>query len=181
MKPWTKIETIETHDFLFFKIFRDTVNSPGSQEREYSWIKMKRPFVTIIPISKDGKIWMVKQHRYPLGKFVIELPGGVVDPGEDPLQAAKRELEEEIGLTSENWTRLGPIEEVGVSAEAKGTVFLARDTEETPEPRRDPLDQDLFEVIQFPERAIEDMVRNNEIRDTATIAALWLCKLNMTR
>lgn len=56
--------------------------------------------VTAIPVLDDGRILLIRQFRYPIGKFILELPAGKLDPGETPAAAIARELEEEIGHTA---------------------------------------------------------------------------------
>ncbi len=171
IKPWTKVETKKIHDFPFFQVIEDTVLSPGGEKRLYTWIKMRRPFVMIIPIDSDGKIWTVGSHRYPIGKFTIEFPGGVVDLNETPLEAAKRELEEEIHLKSDEWTDLGFIKEIGVSVKAKGRIYLAKNVKKIPNPRTDPLDENMFEIHQYSTNYLSALISDDQITDTATIAA----------
>ena len=178
MKPWKKIETKETHELPFFKVIMDKVLTPGGEEREYSWIKMNRPFVMIIPIGPNKKIWMVESYRYPIQKFVIEFPGGVVDPEEIPFTAAKREMEEEIHLKSDEWIDLGLIEEIGVSVEAKGSIFLAKNVEPVISPKIDPLDKDMFTIHQYTTNEVSSLITNDRITDTATIAAFCRAHLN---
>ena len=61
----------------------------------------------IMPVTDDGEIYMVRQFRYALGEEVWELPAGKLEQDEDPFAAAKRELEEECGLTADEYTSLG--------------------------------------------------------------------------
>ena len=64
-------------------------------------------WVNVIALTPDKKIVLIEQFRHGVEETIIEIPGGMVDAGEDPLAAAKRELAEETGFTSEKWTFLG--------------------------------------------------------------------------
>lgn len=178
MKEWKKLGTLKVHNFRFFRVDEDKVMSPGGQEVDYSLVRMTSLFVIIIPVDTLGRVWLVKQHRYPLNRFMIEFPGGVVDPDEDALQAAKRELEEEVGLRSDNWRTLGVIHEAGVTLEALGFVFLAFDVEKIPNPKRDLMDKDLFEIIQYEISTFQEMIKKVIITDSATISAFCKARLN---
>lgn len=75
------------------KAIREVVRHPGG--------------VCVLPLDKDGTVELVEQFRYPYDDVILELPAGKLDPEEDPLAAAKRELSEETGLVAERWVKLG--------------------------------------------------------------------------
>ena len=60
-----------------------------------------------IPVDEHGDVWCVRQFRYPLGEHLLEVPAGKLEPGEDPLECAVRELSEETGFTAAEYTDLG--------------------------------------------------------------------------
>lgn len=63
----------------------------------------------VLPVDADGNVTMVRQFRYALGEELWELPAGKLEAGEDPFEAAKRELSEECGLTADTYTELGVV------------------------------------------------------------------------
>ena len=63
----------------------------------------------VLPVDDDGNVTMVRQFRYALGEELWELPAGKLEAGEDPFEAAKRELSEECGLTADTYTELGVV------------------------------------------------------------------------
>lgn len=63
----------------------------------------------VLPVDTDGNVTMVRQFRYALGEELWELPAGKLEAGEDPFEAAKRELSEECGLTADTYTELGVV------------------------------------------------------------------------
>lgn len=63
----------------------------------------------VLPVDADGNVTMVRQFRYALGEELWELPAGKLEAGEDPFEAAKRELGEECGLTADTYTELGVV------------------------------------------------------------------------
>ena len=63
----------------------------------------------ILPVDADGNVYMVRQFRYAMGEEIWELPAGKLEAGEDPFEAAKRELGEECGLTADHFTDLGVV------------------------------------------------------------------------
>ena len=65
--------------------------------------------VTVIPVDADGSVCCVRQYRYPYAEHVLETPAGKLEPGEDPLECAKRELGEETGYTAERYIPLGQL------------------------------------------------------------------------
>ena len=63
--------------------------------------------VCVVALDGDGMVAMVRQYRFPIGEHLLELPAGKLEPGEEPLPAAKRELSEETGLEADEWRDLG--------------------------------------------------------------------------
>lgn len=171
MKKWKKVRTKSTHQFgKYYSVDVDQVITPGGKEGEYSVIRMK-PFSIIVPIDKDGMVYFVKQHRYTTDQITIELPMGSTD-GEDPLVAAKRELEEETGLVSDDWASLGEIHSAIGIAGIVGFVYLAKKVRTIDNPRVDPQDKDLIEVVKYPAKDVKKMIADGVINDSAAISAL---------
>ena len=93
---WHEIEELDRRKEPLFDLI--TVKSRNNDGTEGRFIKVKPPdWVTVIPILPDGKFLMVRQYRHGSASLSDEFPAGVIDPGEEPLDAAKRELLEETG------------------------------------------------------------------------------------
>ena len=107
------------------KVFRDEVKLPDGKTgvREY----IKHPgAVVVIPVCADGRLIFERQFRYPLRRAFLELPAGKLDPDEDILACARRELQEETGYVGEYWRHLGVMHPcIGYSDERIEIFFAA--------------------------------------------------------
>lgn len=170
MKKWKKVRTIETHDYNgHYQIERDEVITPGGKPGLYAVIR-SNPFSVIIPVDSKGKIYMVRQHRYPIDRFSLELPAGSTD-GQNPLFGAKRELEEETSLVSDNWKEVGNFINSIYRSDLKGYIFIAHNVKKIDNPRKDPLDKDAFEIEKYSINQIKKMIADGEIIEAVTISA----------
>lgn len=168
MKP----EILGTRSIYKGKIF-DVIES----EIRHDDVQYKREIVVhkgsavIIPVFADGTVAMVRQYRYAAEKFLLEIPAGTLNAGEDPQLGAERELEEEIGV------RAGKIEKLtefyvspGFLTE-KMHLFLATDL--TPTKQNLEIDEILsVERYSFPD--LLEMIRRGEIEDAKTIIGIML-------
>ena len=95
----------------FLHAFRDTVALPdgGTASREYV---VHPGAVMVIPLLDDGRVLLERQYRYPVQQVMIEFPAGKIDPGEDRLVCARRELLEETGYTAREWAHAGVLHPV---------------------------------------------------------------------
>ena len=82
--------------------------------------------VCVVALDDENNIYMVRQFRYAVGRAVLEIPAGKLEKGEDPLEAAKRELSEETGFTAEKWLSLGEMYPTPGYCSEKLYVYLAR-------------------------------------------------------
>jgi ADP-ribose pyrophosphatase len=145
--------------------------------RERDGFEIKRSIVrhdgsAVILAVEGGSILLIRQYRMPAGKPLWEVPAGRLDPGETPLQAAKRELIEETGYRARNWKKLlswwpSP----GFLAE-KMTLFLATDLTQGD---ATPMDDERIEARWFQRKELDAMVRGGRIEDGKTLLAwsLW--------
>ena len=103
-------ETVDSETLYVGKIFAlraDEVRMPGGNTARREVVEHYGA-VAILAMDNDGNIVMVYQYRHPVGRRLWELPAGLLDkPGEDPEEAARRELLEETGFAATTWTRLG--------------------------------------------------------------------------
>ena len=157
-------------DGKLLKVHRDRVRLPDGGEgvREY----IRHPGAcAIVPLFDDGRVLLERQFRYPHGREFIEIPAGKLEPGEPPLETAKRELLEETGYAAGEWTRLGVIHPGIAYTDEAINLFLARKLSKK---KRD-LDQGEFlEVVILPLAEAIAMIRDGRITDAKTVAALLL-------
>jgi ADP-ribose pyrophosphatase len=150
---------------------RDEVRLPdGSQSvREYI---VHPGAVVIIPVDADGQLIFERQYRYPVGRVFLELPAGKIDPGEDIMECAKRELAEECGYTAQHWQHLGVMHPCIGYANERIEIFLARDLQLLPEGAA--LDEGEFiELTRLTVAEAGEAVRNGQLTDAKTITALF--------
>ena len=87
-------------------VHRDTVRLPDGQEATREYI-VHPGAVMAVPILDDGRLVLVRQYRYPVGRVMLEFPAGKIDPGEPPFDCIVRELAEETGYRAAQWARAG--------------------------------------------------------------------------
>ena len=110
IQPWPTLATRPLGDFRIFKLRSDLRRSPrNGYEHEYIILEA-RPWVNVVAVTPDQQVVMVEQFRHGSGTVELEIPGGVLDPGEtDPVAAGLRELREETGYTGRNARLLGTV------------------------------------------------------------------------
>jgi ADP-ribose pyrophosphatase len=159
------------YDGALLKVHCDVVRLPDASTgvREY----IRHPgAVAIVALFDDGSVLLERQFRYPHRREFIEIPAGKLDPGEEPLASAKRELAEETGYAAEEWSRLGVIHTAIAYTDEAIHLFVARRLAKAE--RR--LDRGEFlECFHVPFDEALAMVRQGRITDAKSAAALlWV-------
>ncbi len=155
-----------------FNVRRDEIRLPDGKN---AWLDIVEHVgaVTLVPVDDQNRVWFVRQYRHAAREALLELPAGMVEPGESPLEGARREIREEIGMAA------GRLELIGEYFLAPGYssefmhVFLATDL------HPDPLEGDADEFISAEAIPFEEALRmaeNGKIRDAKTLASLMLAK-----
>ncbi|AWW44633.1 NUDIX domain-containing protein [Polynucleobacter paneuropaeus] len=156
---------------IFLNMKRDRVSLPDGQEavREY----LTHPgAVAILALLDDGRILLERQYRYPIAKVCMEIPAGKLDPNEDPLVCAQRELEEETGYSASKWSYIRRIHPVISYSTEFIDIYLA----EGLQAGKSRLDEEEFlDVFAAPLDEILAWVEQGVITDVkTTIAIYWL-------
>ena len=120
----TRIASEDVFDGRLLHVKRDTVRMPDGAQATREFV-VHPGAAMIIPRLPDGRLLFERQFRYPLSRVFIEFPAGKVDPGEDPLAAAMRELIEETGYTAARWSRLATMHPVISYSTEQIDIFIA--------------------------------------------------------
>lgn len=109
----------------FLQVVRDTVRLPDGAESYREFI-LHPGAVAIVALLDDGQVVLERQYRHPVGRVMIEFPAGKLNPGEDPLVCARRELLEETGYTAREWARAGTLHPCIGYADESIDIWFAR-------------------------------------------------------
>lgn len=161
------VNTRKVFEGKIFDIKVDDITLPDGRAAERE-ILLHPGGVVILPITNDGKIILVKQYRYAVGKTLLEIPAGKLEKGEDPTEAAVRELEEETGCRAVKIRKFGNLVPVaGYSSEIMHG-YICEDMEDTMEQK---LDEDEFiEIVKLPIEEVKEKILSGEIQDGKTVA-----------
>ena len=164
---WTIKDTEKIYENDFFTVYEDKVIEPDGKDGTYATIKLP-PGVGILPIDDEGFIYMTKQFRYSAGRETLEVVAGSVED-EEPIEAAKRELKEELGITAEEVNELGKIELDNSIIKNEILLFTARGLG-FGKPDRESSEEIETVKIQF--RDAVEKVFNDEIAHSLSCALL---------
>ncbi len=129
----------------------------------------------ILPMLANGEIVLVRQFRPSLNKWLLELPAGTIDPGEDPLSCAQRELEEETGYRAQHMQAIGQCTPMAGFCDEIQHFFIAQ---QLSSPKQLALDEDeVIQVISLSLTEIEQAICQDELTDAKTIACISKAKL----
>ncbi|MCW2277355.1 NUDIX domain-containing protein [Heliophilum fasciatum] len=124
----------------------------------------------IVPLTAQGEVILVRQWRYPIGQVAIEIPAGKLDLDEDPLECAKRELEEETGFAARRWQHMLSFYTSPGFSDEELHVYLAQDLKVS---NARPDDDEFVEPLVVPLAAALEMIATGEIVDAKSIIGLY--------
>lgn len=166
----TLISKEHVFDGQLLKVRKDTVLLPNGKEAVREWIQHPGA-VAVVPILEDGRIVMVKQFRYPVGKVTLEIPAGKLDKGEDPDKCALRELKEETGYTPKTIKKLTTIGTTMAFSNEVIHLYVAEGLIEGEQC----LDEDEFlHVEKYEIEEIKKMIREEQIYDAKSLVAILM-------
>jgi 8-oxo-dGTP pyrophosphatase MutT (NUDIX family) len=177
--PWTRLRRRLVYDNPWIRVHEDEVLRPDGKPGIYGTVHFKNLAVAVVPLDAQGRVILVGQHRYPLDRYIWEVPeGGCLQGREQPLEAAVRELREETGFAAARWDALGTLELSNACSDEIGHLFLARDLVPGPQ---DPDGDEKLEVKAVPFGEAWRMAMEGTLAESLTVAALARAKYFLDR
>lgn len=171
----TGIASESVFDGVLLHVRKDRVRLPNGEESVREYISHPGA-VVILAFLPDGRLLFERQFRYPLRRVFLELPAGKIDPGEDVLETARRELREETGYDAGSWQHLGVMHPCIGYSDERIEIFAARDLQRSAGGQQ--LDHNEFlELVTMSPDEAKQAVWDGRITDAKTITSLfWLGK-----
>jgi ADP-ribose pyrophosphatase len=123
--PWSIHSSRTVYADPWVSVRVDEVTRPDGKPGTHGFIRV-RSGVSVLPIADDGTVYLTDEFHYAVGENTIEVVSGGIDEGEDPLAAAKRELEEELGIIARDWQALGSYHPFTSMLYSPTGLFIAR-------------------------------------------------------
>ncbi len=168
---WLKVGTEPVGDFRIFALRKESWRDPRDG-RDHTFSVLDTPdWVNVIAVTDDGELVLVRQHRTGVGALSLEIPGGMVDPGETARQAAERELMEETGYRAKQWTEIGRVRPNPAFHTNWCTTFLASGAEFDRPAELHGIEDIEVELYTRPD--LDRLIREGEIDHALVIAAAY--------
>ena len=176
---WETHESTAVYANNWITVREDRITGPAG-EGIYGVVTMRHPAVFVVAIDDEDRICLVTLDRYTTGPS-IEVPAGGSD-GQDPLEAARRELLEETGLEAAEWTALGTMNALNGIADAPEHVFLARALRPAPgASAHTQAEEGIDTVTRVPFADVLAMIADGRITDGETVAAIAYAGIRLGR
>jgi len=173
--PWTVLDTELVQDGNIIRLHRDHVRAPRSGAVHPYWRIEADAWVNVVPVTDDGQVVLVRQWRHGTREITLEIPGGIVDPGETPAQAAVRETLEESGYGGGELIELGALSPNPALFTNRVHTFWIRGVRRVAEIQNHGGEETAVELV--PVADLGRLVRSGEINHALVVAALHLFQL----
>lgn len=171
VKPWKRIRSQTNQTYRIFSIRTDTTLSPRTGAEHEFYVIESGDWVNVIPITADEQVVMIRQYRHGSGEITLEIPGGLVEPGDTPESAASRELLEETGYQAQEWKKIGVVNPNPAIFSNRCHTFLARNLTKVGSPTLDQTED--IDVVLLPLSDIPGLIRSGVIDHALVIAAFY--------
>ena len=161
---WTRLSRHPLLQTPYYTISHDRYVRPDGDHADYHYLDTPGS-VIIVPVCADGRLVMIRQHRYLMGRVSLEFPAGGMEPGEDAQTSARRELQEEAGLEAQILLEVGTFAPYNGVSNELCRVFVASDLRQVaaaPEPTEE------LEVVRLAARRFQELVRSAPSQPLAT-------------
>ena len=173
--PWKKLKSEIIYKNKWYSVRRDEVITPSGEPGEYNVID-EPDGVFIIALGTDDKFYLIENYRYTTSMQSLEVPAGGSE-GQEPLAAAKRELQEETGLTADTWTSLGKFQADNGKTNSFDHVFIARGLHRTKDHAQK--EEGITGMQKVTLAQALAMIKDGRITDGHSIAAITLAALHL--
>jgi ADP-ribose pyrophosphatase len=123
--PWQILGRTEVYCDPWITLTRDDVIRPDGAAGTHCVVRLK-PGVSVLPLDDRGMVFLTEEFHYGVGRLTVEAVSGGIEPGEDPLACAQRELQEELGIAAGEWVDLGVCDPFTSVVVSPTRLFLAR-------------------------------------------------------
>jgi len=174
-RVWEELKSSVEYRASIFTVRKDRARSPESG-REHDFDILEAPdWVNVIATTDAGDVVLIRQYRLGTKEVTTEIPGGMVEADESPLQAARRELAEETGFTADHWEQIGVVEPNPAFMTNRTYTFIARGARLTAEPQQDPNEE--IEVEERPLAEIPGLMQDGTIKHALVLCAFFYLSL----
>lgn len=170
--PWRVTASHYLIEDTFLRLRKDSIELPdGSVIADY-YVRESRGFVIVFAITADGRVVLAHQYKHGIGRELLELPAGMIDEGEEPLQTARRELAEETGYEAAEFELAGTFVTDPTNADTVAHLYIARDATLCRDQQLDPAENIEVRTATFTE--LREMVRGGQIHSMSHVGAALL-------
>jgi ADP-ribose pyrophosphatase len=169
---WERLGSERLLETPYFALRSDRLRLPGGAVKDPYYVVERPDAAIILPLTAEAEAVLVRQYRPPLERIELGLPAGLVEGGEKPEAAARRELLEETGYSGGDWEPLGALASSPSLKDNWAYLFLARGVERSAPP--DPDEHELVETVRVPVGELLGLIRDGEIVSSSGVAAIML-------
>ncbi len=170
-KPWEILGSKQDRSYRIFSLRTDRARSPRTGEAHDFYILESTDWVNVIPLTANKEVVLIRQYRHGIREATLEIPGGIVEPGDSPEEAARRELDEETGFREREMVPLSYVFPNPAILNNRCHTYLALDVREAGEQSQD--EKEDIEVVIRPLSEVPALIRQGEIRHALVLAAFY--------